>query len=246
MLAQADFQRALALALGELAPAWTIVGDCSPVDQLDANHWGSGPHSFQVTLRHRVTGDLKFLGHRVAGEPTASVHPAVALSLIGAYRHGNPEPLRRYLEEIGVAAATPAASEPSHFFHRRPIALARADAIPEPAARVAASLTATSSAAPKAKSAVGSDEEGESDLDGTSRRASKRWSLSIRKTKSPALPAPVSRDVTPQRVPAPSTVVRGTPPIQPRKPKVGRLRRELEIWYWRRGASGLDKSHARD
>ena len=113
MLAQADFQRALALALGELAPAWTIVGECSAVDRLDANHWGSGPHNFQVTLRHRVTGDLKALGRRVSYEPTASVHPAVALSLIGAYRHGNPEPLRRYLEEIGVAAAAPAVSEPS-------------------------------------------------------------------------------------------------------------------------------------
>ena len=46
MLAQADFQRALALALGEFAPAWTIVGECSPVDRLDASHWGSGPQSF--------------------------------------------------------------------------------------------------------------------------------------------------------------------------------------------------------
>ena len=47
------------------------------------------PQSFQVTLRHRVTGHLKVLGRRVTYEPGASVHPAVALSLIGAYRHGN-------------------------------------------------------------------------------------------------------------------------------------------------------------
>jgi hypothetical protein len=62
MLAQADFQRALALALGEFAEAWTIVGECAPVDRFDASHWGSGPQSFQVTLRHRVTGHLKVLG----------------------------------------------------------------------------------------------------------------------------------------------------------------------------------------
>jgi len=104
MLAQADFQRALALALGEFAPAWAIVGDCAPVDRFDASHWGSGPQSFQVTLRHRVTGHLKVLGRRVAYEPGATVHPAVALSLVGAYRHGNSEPIRTYLEEIGVAA----------------------------------------------------------------------------------------------------------------------------------------------
>lgn len=106
MLAQADFERALALALGEFAPAWKIVGDCAPVDPVDPGHWGSGSRSFQVTLRHRVTGHLKVLGRRVAYEPNASLHPAVALSLIGAYRHGNPEPIRHYLEEIGVAAIT--------------------------------------------------------------------------------------------------------------------------------------------
>lgn len=246
MLAQADFQRALALALGELAPVWTIVGECSPVDQLDASHWGSGPHSFQVTLRHRVTGDLKVLGRRASYEPAASVHPAVALSLIGAYRHGNPEPLRRYLEEVGVAPAAPTVSEPGHFFHRPPIVLPPADVIPEPAARVSASVAVSaSSAAPTAASAVGGDDEVESELDGASRRAAKPWSLSIRKAKSPGLP-PVSRDVTPQSVSSPSRIVRGTAPVEPRKPMLGRLKRELEIWYWRRGANGVDKPHARD
>src|SRR5258707_1260437 len=104
MLAQADFQRALALALGEFAEAWTIVGECAPVDRFDASHWGSGPQTFQVTLRHRVTGHLKVLGRRVTYEPGASAHPAVALSLIGAYRHGNAEPIRRDFEEVGGAA----------------------------------------------------------------------------------------------------------------------------------------------
>src|SRR5215831_21263774 len=110
MLAQADFQRALSLALGEFAPGWTLVGDCAPVDGSDANHWGSGPQSFQATLRHRVTGHVKVLGRRVAYEPGATVHPAVALSLVGAYRHGNSEPIRAYFGEIGVAAASAADS----------------------------------------------------------------------------------------------------------------------------------------
>src|SRR5206468_756385 len=130
MLAQADFQGALALALGGFAPAWAIVGDCAPVDRFDASHWGSGPQSFQVTLRHRVTGHLKVLGRRIAYEPGATVHPAVALSLIGAYRHGNSEPIRAYLGEIGVAAA--GTGDTAHFF-RRPAAVPspqRADAEP--------------------------------------------------------------------------------------------------------------------
>src|SRR5437016_2628352 len=154
MLAQADFQRALALALGELAPAWTIVGECSPVDRLDASHWGSGPQSFQVT---------------------ASI------------------------------------------------------------------------SAPSAASAIGGHDGGEADLDGPPQRASRPWSLSIRKSKSPTLPmvtSPAAREVPPG--PSPSRGVREAPTVEARKPMLGRLKRELEIWYWRRGASGQDKSHARD
>jgi hypothetical protein len=55
-----------------------------------------------------VTGHLKVLGRRVTYEPNASLHRAVPFSLIEAYRRGNPEPVRRYLEEIGVSS--PAAS----------------------------------------------------------------------------------------------------------------------------------------
>src|SRR6266540_3229428 len=114
MLSLADLERALALALGEFGPAWKIVGDCAPVDPFDPSHWDSGSQSFQVTLRHRVTGHLKVLGRRVAYEPSAGLHRAVALSLIEAYRHGNAEPIRQYLEDIGVAAT--AAGDATHFF----------------------------------------------------------------------------------------------------------------------------------
>jgi hypothetical protein len=247
MLAQADFQRALALALGEFAPAWTIVGECSPVDRLDASHWGSGPQSFQVTLRHRVTGHLKVLGRRLSYEPTASLHPAVALSLIGAYRHGNPEPIRRFLEEIGVAAVS--ASDANHIF-RRPSTVASSSASSsEPAELRSTALTvAASISAPSAASAVGGDDGGQTDLDGPPQRASRPWSLTIRKSKSPTLPmvsSPAAREVPPPR-PESSRGVRESPAIEARKPMFGRLKRELEIWYWRRGASGQDRSHARD
>ncbi len=246
MLAQADFQRALALALGEFAPAWTIVGECSPVDRLDASHWGSGPQSFQVTLRHRVTGHLKVLGRRASYEPTASLHPAVALSLIGAYRHGNPEPIRRFLEEIGVAAA--AASDANHFFQRPSIASSGASSSEPAELRSTALTVAASISAPSAASAVGGDDGGQTDLDGPPQRASRPWSLSIRKSKSPTLPmvtSPAAREVPPPR-PESSRGVRESPAIEARKPMFGRLKRELEIWYWRRGASGQDRSHARD
>ena len=245
MLAQADFQRALALALGELAPAWTIVGECSPVDRLDASHWGSGPQSFQVTLRHRVTGHLKVLGRRTSYEPTASLHPAVALSLIGAYRHGNPEPIRRFLEEIGVAAA--AASDANHFFQRPSIASSGASSSKPSELRSTALAVAASISAPSAASAVGGHDGGETDLDGPPQRASRPWSLSIRKSKSPTLPmvtSPAACEVPPG--PSPSRGLREAPTVEARKPMLGRLKRELEIWYWRRGASGQDKSHARD
>jgi hypothetical protein len=247
MLAQADFQRALALALGEFAPAWTIVGECSPVDRLDASHWGSGPQSFQVTLRHRVTGHLKVLGRRVSYEPTASLHPAVALSLIGAYRHGNPEPIRRFLEEIGVAAVS--ASDANHIFRRPSIVASSSASSSEPAELRSTALTvAASISAPRAASAVGGDDGGQTDLDGPPQRASRPWSLSIRKSKSPLLPmvtAPAVCEVPPPR-PESSRGVRESPAIEARKPMLGRLKRELEIWYWRRGASGRDRSHARD
>jgi len=177
------------------------------------------------------------LGRRVSYEPTASVHPAVALSLIGAYRHGNPEPIRRYFEEIGVAAVTP--SDANHFFRR-----------PEPVeTRSRALAVAASISAPSAASAVGGDDGADTELDGPPPQpSSKPWSLSIRKSKS--LCASDGHLARTARGPAtgvrPITKRAGAPAVEARKPMLGRLRRELEIWYWRRGASGQDKSHARD
>src|SRR5262249_17997653 len=203
MLAQADFQRALALALGEFAPAWAIVGDCAPVDRADAAHWGSGPQRFQVTLRHRGTGHLKVLGRRIAYQPGATVHPAVALSLIGAYRHGNSEPIRAYLGEIGVAAA--GAADTAHFFRRPATAPAPPPAAAEPAEVRAAGLAVAApiSATRGATSVIG-------EVDGAeSSESSRSWSL---KPRWPSLLTGGSRAPSEQRVPREQRAPREEPP----------------------------------
>ena len=230
MLAQADFQRALALALGEYAPAWAIVGDCAPVDRFDTSHWGSGPQSFQVTLRHRVTGHLKVLGRRAAYEPGATVHQAVALSLIGAYRHGNSEPIRSFLEEIGAAAVT--TSDTTHFFRRPSAVPSQPAASAEPAEILAAGMAVE---APRSWS------------------LRPKWpSLLTGGSRAPHEVTPPPEVTSPREVPSPPepTIrrsMRRPPEPEPRKPMLGRLRRELQIWYWRRGAgSGPEKWHARD
>jgi len=219
MLAQADFERALGLALFEFAPAWTIVGGCAPVDRFDASHWGSGPQSFQVTLRHQATGRLMMLGRRVANEPGATVHPAVALSLIGAYRHGNSEPIRAYLEEIGVMTAS--TSGASQVF-RRPVAVPSPVALPSHAPRPSAPAAGTEAAAIRA------------------------GGLAVAAPVSPRPPALVTRRAPlPHEVAPPPVTSAGRSAPMPRGPEartpmLGRLRRELQIWYWRRGAKLLD------
>jgi len=223
MLAQADFQRALALALGEFAEAWAIVGECVPVDRFDASHWGSGPQSFQVTLRHRVTGHQKVLGRRVAYEPGASLHPAVALSLIGAYRHGNPEPIRRYFEEIGIASAATAPEGASFFRQPSTAAAARTSDRAPTEAHSATLAVAAIASGPRAG-----------------------YSPTTSTTRSPAPAQQAPAEIAPVRVPV---IRRSMPTAEPRQPMLGRLKRELKIWYWRRGAgSPLDKEprHARD
>ena len=222
MLSLADLERALALALGEFGPAWKIVGDCAPVDPFDPSHWDSGSQSFQVTLRHRVTGHLKVLGRRVAYEPGASLHRGVALSLIEAYRHGNAEPIRQYLEDIGVAATT--AGDATHFF-RPPSVVPSADAASGKRAEVSEASREPDVVSRVSRSGVS-----------TSRSpivARPKWpSLSTvtsrwrRETPRPALPdAAVGGSGGPAAT------------VECRKPMLSRLRRELEIWLWRRAAS---------
>jgi hypothetical protein len=189
-----------------------------------------------------VTGHLKVLGRRVAYEPGASVHPAVALSLIGAYRHGNPEPIRGYFEEIGIAVA----GEATSFFQRPSGARTLRASVTGAAESVPAGL-AMAAAISEPRAAAAASEVGESSPDGGTSRS---WSLSIRKSKSPTPPgidAQAPRDLPP--APPIRRSARMPSGAEPRKPMLGRLKRELEIWYWRRGASsGPDKEkwHARD
>jgi len=109
-------EEALARALSEFCPAWKIASDCSPVDPFDPSHWATDTQSCQVTLRHRVTGRLTVLGRRIADEPSTRLHRGVALSLIEAYGRGDADPIRRYLEDVGVAETM--TRDAGHFFHR--------------------------------------------------------------------------------------------------------------------------------
>jgi hypothetical protein len=210
MLAQADFERALAFALGEFAPAWEIVGDCAPVDPVDPSHWGSGSRSFQVTLRHRVTGRRKVLGRRAADEPNASFHPAVALSPIGAYRHGDTEPIRRYLEEIGVAAT---ASGDAATLLRQP------SLAPSPAATKAVETEVVTADAIASSPVVGT----------------RKWPslAAITSRWRHGSPRPVFAEAS-------VTSGARTPALESRGRVLRRLRRELAIWQWRRSAGGAD------
>lgn len=194
MLSQADLQVALARALREFGPAWKIVSDCSPADPLDPSHWAAGTQSFQVTLRHRMTGGHKVLGRRAADEPGASLHRGIALRLLEAYGEGNADPIRRYLEEIGVAATT--SRDAAQFFHR-----------------------------PALVTAPGA----------SSREEARDLGVDTRRRETPR--------ETPRSASPDAAVGSGVPVTsgEGRSRVLKRLRREFEIWQWRR-AAGSDNS----
>jgi len=108
-----DSQRLLDVALREFSPDWEAVSECSPVDLSDPSQWPSGSRSFQVTLRHRTTGAQKALGRRTAGDAEAGCHRGLASLVLQAYGERNTDPIRRYFDEIGIAAPTrvPTSSE---------------------------------------------------------------------------------------------------------------------------------------
>jgi len=217
MLSQADLQIALAFALREFGPAWKIVSDCSPVDPLDPTHWASGAQSFHVTLRHRMTGQLKALGRRVPGEPGAS-YRGLALSLIEAYGHGNAEPLRRYLEEVGVTAGPP--REAAAQFFRRPESATAATSsaasadeaalVTEPAESLTEPIPVVSRSADAVRPAVRSRAPSFEGRSGAG-QPKRRW-----RREAPAM--------SPTMAP-------------PRNRVFSRLRRELVIWQWRRAVT---------
>jgi len=244
MLAQADLQNALAQALGEFGPAWKVVSECSPVNPLDPSHWAVGSQSFHVNIRHRVTGRLKVLGRRVADEPSASLHRAVALSLVDSYIHGNTDPIRRYLEDIGVA--TGAERETGHFF-RRPEAVGAAAVSTTQEVAELLEAQAPVARAPAARPPVRAAEP----LRPHPRAEPLRRAAAVEVPR----PAPVAdppRTVSVAESPRQalpvaalgSGVIRATGTGGSRV--LRRFKREFEIWQWRRAAGSAQKASRDD
>jgi hypothetical protein len=99
-----DSRRLLEAAVHEFSAEWEVVGECSPVDLSDTSQWPSSSRSFQVTLRHRTTGAQKVLGRRTVADAAASCHRGLAYLVLQAYAERNTDPIRRYFDEIGLAA----------------------------------------------------------------------------------------------------------------------------------------------
>jgi hypothetical protein len=102
-----DSRRLLEAAVREFGGDWEVVGECSPVDLSDVSQWPSSARSFQVTLRHRTTGAQKVLGRRTVADAAASCHRGLAYLVLQAYAERNTDPIRRYFDEIGLAAPAP-------------------------------------------------------------------------------------------------------------------------------------------
>ena len=104
MLTRDDAQRFLVGALGEFAPNWEAVSDVTEIAAQEPNAWLSGVGTFGVILRHRTTQALKVLGRRTGPQP-ASYHRGISHLVLKAYSDRNTDPVRRYLEEVGISAS---------------------------------------------------------------------------------------------------------------------------------------------
>lgn len=114
MLPQAEAQQLLDQALREYAPDWERVGELREVTTRDPDHWLSGIGTFGVILRHRATEALKVLGRRRGPEGAATYHRGISFLVLQAYAERNTDPIRRYLQEIGIPPR-PAASRQALF-----------------------------------------------------------------------------------------------------------------------------------
>jgi len=102
MLTRDNAQRFLIGALAEFAPDWEPISDMSELTGQDPDVWLSGVGTFGVILRHRSTNALKVLGRRAGPEP-ATYHRGISHLVLQAYSDRNTDPVRRYLEEVGLA-----------------------------------------------------------------------------------------------------------------------------------------------
>jgi hypothetical protein len=106
MMPQVEAQRLLAQALGEFAPDWDIIAEPKPVTIRDRDHWLSGIGTFGATVRHRVSGTIKVLGRHGGGAPGATYHRGISFLVLQAYAERNTDPVRRYLEEVGLTRSS--------------------------------------------------------------------------------------------------------------------------------------------
>lgn len=110
MLPRDEAQGLFGRALTEFSPDWDPVGQLTEVTTRDPEHWLSGIGTFGIMLQHRSTGALKVLGRRAGAGPGATYHRGISFLVLEAYSQRNTDPIRRYLEEIGLASrhASPA------------------------------------------------------------------------------------------------------------------------------------------
>ena len=105
MLSRENAQRFLLGALGEFAPDWEPVSDVTEVTAQDPNAWLSGVGTFGVILRHRTSQAMKVLGRRTGPQP-AGYHRGISHLVLQAYSDRNTDPVRLYLEEVGIGKAS--------------------------------------------------------------------------------------------------------------------------------------------
>ncbi len=92
--------------LREFAPDWERVGELRELSARDPEDWVSGPVSFGAIVRHRETEQLKVLGRRSGPHGAATYHRGLSSLVLKAYAERNTDPIRRYLEEIGMRPRT--------------------------------------------------------------------------------------------------------------------------------------------
>lgn len=103
MLPREEAEQLFSRALQEFAPDWDPVGQMMEVTTRDPEHWLSGIGTFGTVLQHRGTGALKVIGRRAGAGPDATYHRGISFLVLEAYGQRNTDPMRRYLQEIGLA-----------------------------------------------------------------------------------------------------------------------------------------------
>ncbi|HEY7649996.1 MAG TPA: hypothetical protein VID04_13435 [Methylomirabilota bacterium] len=105
MLTRDEAEGLLQRVLDEFAPEWDPMGPVNEVTPRDPEHWLSGIGTFGVMLQHRRSGTVKVLGRRTGRVSASSVsyHRGISFVVLQAYSERNTDPVRRYLDEIGIA-----------------------------------------------------------------------------------------------------------------------------------------------